>query len=178
MKAVVGVDNGQYSVNGIAAQFYLKDWNGWVLKKTRTSTEAGDNFAFDVDIEGSKVLVSRKYADKNGIVNVGAGVSYDYWSTIYSSTREAGDFEEAVEVNNLYPNPTEGNITLSYTATKAETATVEMYDLAGKKVYAADWKLNSGINNRQINLIEQAKGFYLLKLNTLQGIGTEKLVIE
>ncbi|WP_028979837.1 T9SS type A sorting domain-containing protein [Sporocytophaga myxococcoides] len=168
VKAVVGVDNGQYSVNGIAAQFYLKDWNGWVLKKTRTSTEAGDNFAFDVDIEGSKVLVSRKYADKNGIVNVGAGVSYDYWSTIYSSSREAGDFEEAVEVNNLYPNPTTlSEITFNSTE---EIVEVDAYSQNGSSS-----KLS--FSGNKIDVRSLAPGLYTLQIRTANGVESRKLSV-
>ncbi|WP_156026993.1 T9SS type A sorting domain-containing protein [Sporocytophaga myxococcoides] len=161
VKAVVGVD-------GVSAQFYLKDWNGWVLKKTRTSTEAGDSFGYDVDIEGSKVLVSRKYADKNGIPNVGAGVSYDYWSTIYSSSREAVDFEEAVEVNNLYPNPT----TLSEVTfnSSEEILNVEAYGQNGSSS-----KLT--FSGNKIDVSSLTPGLYTLQIRTANGIESRKLSV-
>ncbi len=168
IKAVVGVDNAEYSGNATAVQFYFKEWNGWNLKKTRTSTEAGDNFGYDVDIEGSKVLVSRKYADKGSIPNVGAGVSYDYWSTIYSSSREAEEFEGAVDINNLDPNPsTLSEVTFN---SNEEILQVDAYSQNGSSI-----QLPFSGNN--IDVRSLTPGLYTLQIRTAKGVESKKLSV-
>ncbi|GAL87375.1 alpha beta-propellor repeat-containing integrin [Sporocytophaga myxococcoides] len=168
IKAVVGVDQAEYSGNATAVQFYFKEWNGWNLKKTRTSTEAGDNFGYDVDIEGSKVLVSRKYADKGSIPNVGAGVSYDFWSTIYSSSREAGDFEDAADVNNLYPNPSSlSEVTFN---SNEEILQVDAYGQNGSSIKLA-------FSGNKIDVRSLTPGLYTLQIRTAKGVESKKLSV-
>jgi hypothetical protein len=165
VKAVIGHGaSGSYGPD--AASIYMKEWNGWNLKKTKTSTEAGDNFGFDVDIEGSKVLVSRKYADKGTITNVGAAVLYDFWSVIYS--REAEATTEEISVNNLFPNPAADEV-VTYAAAD-EVVSVEAIGQDG-----AISKLS--VEENRINISTLAPGLYTLRIKTANGIESKKLSV-
>ncbi|MCR6639622.1 MAG: T9SS type A sorting domain-containing protein [Sporocytophaga sp.] len=168
VQAIIGVDHNEFPGNASAVRFYLKEWNGWNLKKTRSSTEAGDNFGYDVDIEGSKVILSRKYADKGSILNVGAAVLYDYWTTINSSSREAGDFDEAVEVNNLYPNP----------STLSEVTFNSNEEILNVNAYSQDGSLTQlSFSGNKIDVKSLTPGLYTIQIRTAKGVEIKKLSV-
>jgi hypothetical protein len=168
VQAIVGVEDNNLPGIASSVRFYLKEWNGWNLKKTRNSTETADHFGSDVDIEGGKVLVGRKYADKGAVLNVGAAVLYDYWSTVNSSSREAGDFEEAVEVNNLYPNPsTLSEVTFN---SNEEILQVDAYSQNGSSIQLS-------FSGNKIDVRSLTPGLYTLKIRTAKGVESKKLSV-
>lgn len=71
---------------------------------------------------------------------------------------------------NIYPNPTEGNITVESTSIINE---LEIYSLTGKGVYSAE------INNYSANvdLSSFSPGIYILKVLDSQGTGVSKKLI-
>lgn len=66
----------------------------------------------------------------------------------------------------IYPNPTNGKIFLN--TTKVET--VEIIDLQGKQIY-------SGIENT-IDISQEPKGLYIIKVRTSNGVTVGKIVLE
>jgi len=80
----------------------------------------------------------------------------------------------------LYPNPTEGETTLSFYALQNSTDfSIELYDVVGKKmqtVYAGI--LNSGEQNYQISTTGYAKGIYFIRIKNDNTTVIKKLVIK
>ena len=70
----------------------------------------------------------------------------------------------------VYPNPTNGIITISNTE-NLQVEKVVVYDVSGKQVFAS----NSIINN-QINIENFASGTYMLHIQTKQGTAVKKIV--
>lgn len=73
----------------------------------------------------------------------------------------------AVHLGNVVPNPVKGNAELRLSATKnGETATVEIYNLKGRKVHTTQANnLVLGENRLSLNLPELPNGVYFYKLS-------------
>jgi hypothetical protein len=76
----------------------------------------------------------------------------------------------------LYPNPTEGTITIEYEVGEDENTTFELTDLLGKKQFRS--QLSVG-NNHQLNLEQMQSGLYIYRLSLNNEIvETGKLILQ
>ena len=64
---------------------------------------------------------------------------------------------------NIYPNPSEGEITIDCSKLNVENAQIEVMDVTGKTM--ANYKLDSNLKV-QINLDSYANGVYQVKIHT------------
>ncbi|MDA3866515.1 MAG: M28 family peptidase [Salinivirgaceae bacterium] len=80
--------------------------------------------------------------------------------------------ETANSTYNFYPNPLPEGTNIHYTG-QAAIKSVTAYDLTGKQVN----QIKVDPNNRTINTANLPKGTYLLKINTKEGITTNRIVI-
>lgn len=109
------------------------------------------------------------------MVNNDANIYFDYNLPITTNTVQItiSDFvlplsQEAFNIQHLkvYPNPTSGLLVIeSDTLTK-----VEVYNISGS--------LMETTTQHQINLSHYAKGIYLVKITTPEGIALKKIVLE
>ena len=76
---------------------------------------------------------------------------------------------------NVYPNPSEGQISIDFTA-KALPTTISITDITGKEVYREELNGFDGQYKKQINLAKAAKGAMLLTIQQGDKIFTEKLI--
>lgn len=72
-----------------------------------------------------------------------------------------------LEISNasLYPNPTDGEINLSFDLTNAQTAQLSIMDLAGKQLRSFDIQASEGKNLAFIDVNELSSGVYFLNLS-------------
>ena len=88
---------------------------------------------------------------------------------------EEVSFEHSLKV---YPNPSTGNITLSFTFTTAGKFEVSLKDLNGKLIYS-DAKNNfNGQYLSNLDLRGLAAGVYLLQVVSDQGVATRRVLIQ
>jgi beta-glucanase (GH16 family) len=74
---------------------------------------------------------------------------------------------------NIYPNPNNGQFTLELNNNE-EKASVVVYDLMGKIVYSK----NSGQNIQKIDISEQAKGIYFVRVSIGEQVFNEKVIYQ
>jgi len=86
----------------------------------------------------------------------------------YSPEVIASSFEQFCVT--LSPNPTTGWFTLS----SEEPVKLEIYNLSGKEIYS----FQEDHLEKKIDLSNQPKGVYLLRIKTKTGVYTEKIVRE
>ena len=67
---------------------------------------------------------------------------------------------------NIYPNPTTGQITIE----GKNIEQIEIYNLSGVLIQST--------NKKEINLSQEAKGIYFVKVTTANGVTTQKLIVE
>lgn len=73
--------------------------------------------------------------------------------------------ENVSSVQNLFPNPTRGNITLEINSVQISSiAQITIYDLSGKEIYVKQSNLMRGLNKIEIELPKLSSGIYLCRI--------------
>lgn len=72
---------------------------------------------------------------------------------------------------NIYPNPTTGIFTITSTE---KISSIKITNIIGEEIYSG--KVNS--EKEEINLSNQSKGFYFIKLISKRGITTQKIILQ
>jgi hypothetical protein len=79
---------------------------------------------------------------------------------------------------NVFPNPANDNVTVSFNLVNANLVKIELIDLTGKTIRVTDsMKLNSGLNEISLNVADVKQGVYFVKLSTEEVTKTTRLVI-
>ncbi|MEM6318444.1 MAG: zinc-dependent metalloprotease [Bacteroidota bacterium] len=76
----------------------------------------------------------------------------------------------------VYPNPATTNLTVNIH--HATPSTLEIWTTEGKRVLVQSLSVEQSVTQLDINLSAFSPGFYLIKVQTADGILTEKLTIE
>ncbi len=90
----------------------------------------------------------------------------------------SGIEENSTIAVSVYPNPTNGEFTLSINNANFSNITISIVDIHGKVVYN---EMNVTIAQdfiKQINVSDLARGVYFVKLNNGSDISTQKLIIQ
>ena len=88
--------------------------------------------------------------------------------TVISNALNASSVEESGALTseiNLFPNPVNNFINLTFTQAKQSVATIEIFDILGHKVYTNTDKFSKGIHNIEINTGKFNNGIYFVKIN-------------
>lgn len=77
------------------------------------------------------------------------------------------------------PNPSNGNFTLEFNSNNKKNLTIEIYDIAGKKVFQkTNHQFSRGINKLLIGDLTLQSGIYLLQLSGEDSIFSSKIIIS
>ena len=154
----------------------LRESNNW------KSSITIDLFPYDAGTEeGSTYSLSNAATNPQGVITNISGVPPFNTEKVAELTIS---LESVLNVNHtsflekvkLYPNPTNGNITIS-NIQNIELKTIEFYSVLGKLVKQIEVKQNS--SKLSLDLSQFNKGMYLLKVLDANGAShTQKLVIE
>ena len=110
-----------------------------------------------------------------------AGASLSGWSDVWSFETEGYDgIEEGFTDNTmkLYPNPSNGELTLEINSLANGTYHVSIVDLVGKELYQKDINCSAGENFEKLELQYLEKGLYLIRLQQEGRSVTKKLFIK
>tara|TARA_A100001011_G_C14319237_1_gene849615 strand:+ start:2693 stop:3490 length:798 start_codon:yes stop_codon:yes gene_type:complete len=79
----------------------------------------------------------------------------------------------------VYPNPLNGNVKISYILNSNENIEINIYDIIGNKKIINKNIVNSnlGINNHSMNIKNLNSGIYFLELKTQKRVETKKITI-
>lgn len=99
------------------------------------------------------------------------------------SLEKAGTSHETTEVLliddlSVYPNPTAGEVNISFTLAQKGTVTIRVMDQNGRVVFKDRVPRFSGTYNRSIDLVGKATGLYFLIIEQNGKSITRKLIIE
>jgi hypothetical protein len=100
-------------------------------------------------------------------------LDYTYWPACVNNTvgLDVANIQESVDV---YPNPSNGLVTIDLKGALAQNATIEVYNSLGQNVINQTYTQASG--KFEINLTDYAKGVYSIKL-TVEGQVVNKRVV-
>ncbi|MEM8892470.1 MAG: N-acetylmuramoyl-L-alanine amidase, partial [Bacteroidota bacterium] len=96
--------------------------------------------------------------------------------TACTSVTSLEDFNQISELN-VYPNPSEGEIEVSWTAIKSGEVVMEVLNYQGQVFMQRDVNLFFGKQSLQLNLPNMSSGIYLLRFRNKKGTLTRKIVL-
>jgi hypothetical protein len=74
----------------------------------------------------------------------------------------------------IYPNPTNGNFTLSYQSNETSETTIHLYNLVGQVVLAKSVSQVNGLNTVNFDISSFSQGIYMIELTLLNTKGEKK----
>ncbi|HTB31902.1 MAG TPA: T9SS type A sorting domain-containing protein, partial [Bacteroidia bacterium] len=77
----------------------------------------------------------------------------------------------------IYPNPTNGNLSLNYSTNSSGNVQISIIDELGQIVYTTNETKVAGNYNEQLNLENLASGIYTLRMQTAGGTTVKKVII-
>ncbi|MBI3511658.1 MAG: T9SS type A sorting domain-containing protein [Bacteroidetes bacterium] len=77
----------------------------------------------------------------------------------------------------IYPNPNDGQFTVSFEFSKAKNVTIEVVDVAGRNIFT-DEESNITSFKKEIGLTAADNGMYLVRILTNDGVVTEKVMVQ
>jgi len=75
----------------------------------------------------------------------------------------------------VYPNPTSGLFTLSFTSNVSGENMITLRNLVGQEVFSKNITQNTGVNTVKFDISSLRQGIYLLELTTLNSLGEKQI---
>ena len=129
-------------------------------------------------------------APSNGIGTVienTAEIYFDFNPAIVTNTvintivtiTDINENEEFDNKVNVYPNPSEGNFSISFELKRSEEVSISIVDILGKEVESISRKsLEKGIHKREMNLNSMNSGIYFMSIKIGNENHLKKVVIQ
>lgn len=102
------------------------------------------------------------------------GTGWDASYTITVGTEESA----AVENLYVYPNPARDYLMVKFDGTSLRSVQVDLYSLKGSRIYSDVLSNLSGQVEQRINLNGVAKGVYMLRITSEQGVSNTKVIVQ
>mgnify|MGYP003805799403 CR=1 FL=1 len=106
---------------------------------------------------------------------------YTLNASISNSTfKEIQDISETEVTDGiqLFPNPANYELNVTFNSDNNETAVINIYDLTGRMVFTKNFQSAQGRNTYTLNTSDLSKGVYILTLENGGKMLNQKLVIE
>lgn len=133
----------------------------------------------DVNIweEGSYSILY-KVTDPSGntSVNFKRNVYFTYWPKCFNSTVSVNDIKSIDEAVSVYPNPTNGLVSIDLQGAVAQNATVEVYNAMGQLILSNNY--TAAQSKFDLNLSGNAAGVYTVKLIVNGEVVTKRVVLQ
>jgi len=167
-------DNVKVSWEPVAgAEFYYVTVDGTKYETTETSLVV-------TSLEPNKFIVQWSV---NAYSKFGGECFKGDDSVFSTGDQETSAVNEIAFVSDvsIYPNPVSSaqDITVAYNSAKSFNASINMYDITGKKVFtASNQAFAAGANNYRVPTAGLVEGIHILEIATEEGTITEKIIIE
>jgi len=122
---------------------------------------------------GSKTLRARiSYSVDGAIVPCGTSTFGEVEDYVINVTGSSGINENGLGSVSIYPNPTNGILTIDVTNVNVDIQSIVLLDVTGRIITTA-----STVNGKVVfNLANETSGIYFVKINTSEGSITKKVV--
>ncbi|MEO8150813.1 MAG: T9SS type A sorting domain-containing protein [Bacteroidia bacterium] len=98
--------------------------------------------------------------------------------TIGGSIRLTGETLNEMSTMNVYPNPTENGISISFMSFEEQPYTLSVMDVVGNIVYAEKGEASEGENEKEFSFENFARGIYAITISTNQFVLTSRVVVK
>ncbi len=105
-------------------------------------------------------------------------IFYNVNATNFEVSGELGTSDFDLEDLSIWPNPSSGNINISFTA-QAEKVELSLYDLRGRRITSSNYNAGAGSNfNQSIDYSTMAKGMYFIQINNGDSSVTKRIILK
>ena len=113
-----------------------------------------------------------------GIYKSSSWTSLIFWTQ--PSSNNGNRLGGGVSIDNfeVYPNPSLGSFNISFTSEEVQQLKVNVVNLVGEIIISENLEQFSGEYTKQIDLTDNAKGIYLVKIETESGVINKKLILQ
>ena len=127
---------------------------------------------------GNSSSLTLDWTTGNGAVMLTAsnacGSGTKVFNVVLDNCREAGI--DATQQFEVYPNPANDLVNISYQSDAKELIKVSLMDYSGKLVYIQNIQAGSGMNNYSLDVSKFAPGVYMLNIQSINGNMQRKLI--
>ncbi len=81
-------------------------------------------------------------------------------------------------ISQNYPNPASGATVIDVNVAESATATIEVINMVGQKVFETSQDMNAGTNTVQLNVADYASGVYFYTVTIGNAKETRKMIVE
>ncbi len=169
-KALIGTDYGIYSTDNIKAGSVV--WNA-------DNTNIGNVTVMAIKQQTNPGVYYQRPLNYGClyIATYGRGIFIDETYALPLGIDPANGNPVASKTLNVFPNPFEGQVTISYEISKTTNVNVVVYDLSGRQVSTFNLGSQSkGEYQKTLNLNALPTGTYLIQLNTSGGTSYGKAI--
>ena len=147
----------------------------WIDEDGNNIDHGGNNWIFIEDEDNGqerKVIIKKNKDGLNEIVDVDV-LEDDGINDFSENNINTLDLEKV----ELFPNPTDGKMTVKFTAPATATI-VKVSDLSGKEIYSESLNDFDGAYNKELDLSKAATGALILSIHQGDKIFSEKIIIQ
>lgn len=122
--------------------------------------------------------------DENSIAIHDATIANIYYQNFAKIITMGGVIYDVNDLNlpanslKVYPNPANGQFTVSLPETKATTSQVALYDFTGRCVYSTMKHVNASENSFSVSTVNFTPGLYILQVRSGEKIYNQKVLVK
>ncbi|GAB3700566.1 hypothetical protein GCM10027592_27640 [Spirosoma flavus] len=106
-------------------------------------------------------------------------VYYDHIRLVsVSGGRESAELLEGVSTPGVYPNPSDGLITVTYYVQKSQPVQIQVVNASGQTLHRQDEQAQTGENRFKIDMRDRPAGLYLIRLQSSGEVEVRKVLIQ
>jgi hypothetical protein len=185
---------------GFAGSSYREYWKVYIdYNKNGVFTDAGENVVSTNSTAAVSASFTVPASALNGTTRMRVQMQYNAYASTSCSAFTYGEVEDysvvitgnaqrpmAIENNasgsfsglNLYPNPSQGIVNVSFNSEVANSATLKVSDLVGKIIVTQNIQVAEGANKFTIDLTPYSKGIYFMELNDESNRTVQRLILD
>ena len=95
---------------------------------------------------------------------------------VINGTQVLGNAANTFEVFSIFPNPTNGIVTINLSS--QDKVAISVFDIRGRKVFDKNYDNNNSVFSQELNLQNFGKGVYLIKVDSEGKSATKKVIIK
>lgn len=147
--------NGQYSFKAVPAGDYIVyvDVPGFPMDNIYSLSITGDDTLANIDY----------YVDTNSV----------YIDTVGTTTLKKIIYKVPTNNISVYPNPSNGDVYIAFTAKQREVVTLKVYNALGQECYQHNYVANEGVNNTKLDkpsFLHEGIYYVMLRSSTMNSI--------
>jgi endoglucanase len=143
-----------------------------------TKSNSWSEIVLNMSQLGSPSVIKRITIQNNSASTVTAYLDNIRLTTVNNARLAEEELTEKSNELLVYPNPSEGPITLKYFAPKPEKVQLQLWDMQGRMLQNNEERVESGTNFFSMDVSQQPVGMYLIQLKGPERIQTQKVLIR